>query len=145
VGSYRRALECRFASAWRAIPSARVVQIRSTSPIAYPVAIPYNPNFKKSGQSYINANCFTYPSVSVNSPIAPLCNTNGVLIPLTDSGCATNIFWQHWAQLAGCSEARGRRPSLAEEHTGSADFGDVWRAIALEFFNIFNHANFRRL
>jgi hypothetical protein len=119
----------------------------SSDPFDFPNRVPgcnpYNPNFKKSGQSYINANCFTYPSVSVNSAIAPLCNTNGVPDSADGQRLCMNIFGNNGrnslvapklvdVDLALLKNIRVRKISET--------FGVQLR---FEFFNIFNHANFQ--
>ena len=119
----------------------------SSDPFDFPSRVPgcnpYNPNFKKSGQSYINANCFTYPSVSVNSAIAPLCNTNGVPDSPDGQRLCTNIFGNNGRnslvapRLVDVDLAllkNIRVPRISET------FGVQLR---LEFFNIFNHTNFQ--
>ena len=119
----------------------------STDPFDFPNRVPgcnpYNPDFKKSGASYINSNCFTFPSVSVNSPIAPLCNTAGT--PDTPDGqrLCLNIFGNNGRNtLVGPKLVNVdlallkniRVPQISESFALQLRF---------EFFNILNHANFQ--
>jgi hypothetical protein len=119
----------------------------SSDPFDFPNRVPgcnpYNPNFKQPGASYINPNCFSYPSVSVNSPIAPLCNnvaSDGVHPDTNGQRLCMNIF------------GNNGRNSLVAPKLVNVDLAllknvRVSEAVALqlrfEFFNIFNHANFQ--
>jgi hypothetical protein len=120
----------------------------SSDPFDFPNRVPgcslYNPNFKQSGMSYINPNCFAYPSVSLNSPIAPLCNnvdTNGLLHPDTNGQrLCLNIFGNNGRnQLVA--------PKLVNVDWALLKTTRISETVALqlrfEFFNILNHANFQ--
>jgi hypothetical protein len=94
--------------------------------------------------SYINPNCFTYPSVSLNSPIAPLCNnvdSNGLLHPDTNGQrLCLNIFGNNGRnQLVS--------PKLVDLDLALLKTTRISETVALqlrfEFFNILNHANFQ--
>jgi hypothetical protein len=121
----------------------------SSDPFAFPNRVPgcnpYNSNFKNDGMAYINPNCFSYPSVSVNSPIAPLCSkVNNNFVDSSDGQrLCTNIFGNNGrntlvgpklvnVDLALLKNIRVPRISEA--------FGLQLR---FEFFNILNHANFQ--
>ena len=120
----------------------------SSDPFDFPNRVagcnPYNPNFKKPGESYINPNCFTYPSVPVNSSIAPLCSmVNNQFVDMNGQRLCTNIFGNNGRNtlvapnLANVDFAvlkNMRIPQISET------FGVQLR---FEFFNIFNHANFQ--
>jgi len=123
----------------------------NTDPFDFPNRLPncnpYNSDFKHNGMAYINANCFSYPSVSVNSPIAPLCNNIGPTgNPVPDTSgqrLCLNIFGNNGRnQLVGprlvntdFSLIKNTRiPKVSESLNVQLRF---------EVFNIFNHANFQ--
>jgi hypothetical protein len=108
---------------------------------------PYNSNFKQSGMSYLNPDCFSYPSVSVNSAIAPLCNnvdSNGVVHPDTNGQrLCLNIFGNNGRnRLVGPKLVNVDMALLKNIRIPriSETFGLQLR---FEFFNILNHANFQ--
>jgi hypothetical protein len=123
----------------------------STDPFAFPSRVPgcnpYNSDFKHQGNAYINANCFSYPTVSVNSPIAPLCNntdSNGIV--RNDIGgqrLCQNIFGNN-----GRNSLVG--PKLVNvdfailKNIRAARISETFAAqLRFEVFNIFNHTNFQ--
>jgi hypothetical protein len=116
----------------------------STDPFAFPSRVPgcnpYNANFKSEGNRYINANCFSYPTVSVNSPIAPLCSS-----PAVKDGqqLCPNIFGNN-----GRNSLIG--PKLVNvdfailKNIRAARISETFAAqLRFEVFNIFNHTNFQ--
>jgi hypothetical protein len=123
----------------------------STDPFAFPSRVPgcnpYNTDFKHQGNAYINANCFSYPTVSVNSPVAPVCNN-------TDSSGVTrnDINGQRLCQNIFGNNGRN---SLVGPKLVNVDFAVLKNiraprisetfAVQLRFevFNIFNHTNFQ--
>jgi hypothetical protein len=116
-------------------------------PNRIPGCNPYNPNFKQSGMSYLNPNCFSYPSVSVNSPIAPLCNnvdSSGTVHPDTNGQrLCLNIFGNNGRnQLVAPNLVNVDLALLKNIRVPriSETFGVQLR---FEFFNILNHANFQ--
>src|SRR5882762_2366997 len=118
----------------------------SSDPFDFPNRVPgcnpYNSNFKNTGMTYINPDCFSYPSVSVNSPIAPLCNTAGQ-IDRNGQRLCLNIF------------GNNGRNTLVGPKLVNADFAMLKNIriprvsetfglqLRFEFFNILNHANFQ--
>jgi hypothetical protein len=118
----------------------------STDPFDFPNRVagcnPYNPNFKKSGQSYINSNCFSFPSVSVNSPIAPLCNTAGQQ-DMNGQRLCLNIFGNNGRNTLVAPKLVNVDLALLK----NIKVPQISEAFALqlrfEFFNILNHANFQ--
>jgi hypothetical protein len=123
----------------------------SSDPFDFPNRVPgcnpYAPDFKHNGIAYINANCFSYPSVSVNSQLAPLCNnvdSSGTVHPDTNGQrLCLNLFG---------NSGRNRLIGPKLVNVDFAIFKDL-RAprisetfavqLRFEFFNIFNHANFQ--
>jgi hypothetical protein len=108
---------------------------------------PYAPDFKHNGMAYINANCFSFPTVSVNSQLAPLCNnvdSSGTLHPDTNGQrLCLNLFGNNGRnRLIGPKLVNVdfailknlRAPRISETFAAQLRF---------EFFNIFNHANFQ--
>jgi hypothetical protein len=123
----------------------------SSDPFAFPNRVPgcnpYNSNFKNTGMTYINPDCFSYPSVSVNSPIAPLCNnvdSNHVLHKDTNGQrLCLNIFGNNGRNtLVGPKLVNVDLALLKNIQVPriSETFGLQLR---FEFFNILNHANFQ--
>lgn len=120
----------------------------SSDPFDFPNRVagcnPYNPNFKNSGMSYINPNCFSYPSVSVNSPIAPLCSkVNDHFRDSNGQRLCLNIFGNNGRnQLVGPRLVNVDLALLKNIRVPriSETFGLQLR---FEFFNILNHANFQ--
>jgi hypothetical protein len=118
----------------------------SSDPFDFPNRVagcnPYNPNFKKSGQSYINSNCFSFPSVSVNSPIAPLCNTAGQQ-DMNGQRLCLNIFGNNGRNTLVAPKLVNVDLALLK----NIKVPQISEAFALqlrfEFFNILNHANFQ--
>jgi hypothetical protein len=117
----------------------------SSDPFDFPSRVagcnPYNPNFKQSGASYINPNCFTYPSVSVNSPVAPLCSmVNNQFVDMNGQRLCTNIFGNNGRntlvgpKLVNVDLALLKNVRISET---------VGLQLRFEFFNILNHANFQ--
>jgi hypothetical protein len=118
----------------------------NTDPYDFPSRVagcnPIVSNFKSNGMNYINPDCFTYPTVSVTSPIAPLCNTNGVPDQNGQRLCL-NIFGN-----AGRNQLVG--PRLVDvdfsviKNTRIPRISDSFNLqLRFEFFNILNHANFQ--
>jgi len=123
----------------------------SSDPFAFPNRLPgcnpYTVDFKHQGNAYINANCFSYPTVSVNSPIAPLCNnidSNGILHgDIGGQRLCQNIFGNNGRnQLVG--------PKLVDvdfailKNIRAARISETFAAqLRFEVFNIFNHTNFQ--
>jgi hypothetical protein len=123
----------------------------SSDPFAFPSRLPgcnpYNSDFKHQGNGYINASCFSYPTVSVNSPIAPLCNntdSNGtVRNDIGGQRLCQNIFGNNGRnQLVG--------PKLVNvdfailKNIRAARISETFAAqLRFEVFNIFNHTNFQ--
>ena len=103
---------------------------------------PINGNFKRNGLNYINANCFTFPTVAAGSAIAPLCNEGGTT--------PTN-------GQALCLNAQGneRRNQLIGPGLVNVDFSLIKNIrlsrvselfnlqLRVEAFNVFNHTNFQ--
>jgi hypothetical protein len=124
----------------------------SSDPFAFPNRVPgcnpYNSNFKNTGMTYINPDCFSYQSVSVNSPIAPLCNnvdSNHVLHMDSPDGqrLCLNIFGNNGRNtLVGPKLVNVDLALLKNIRVPriSETFGLQLR---FEFFNILNHANFQ--
>jgi hypothetical protein len=123
----------------------------NTDPFDFPNRIPncnpYNSDFKHNGMAYINANCFSYPSVSLNSPIAPLCNNigaDGNPVPDTNGQrLCLNIFGNNGRnQLFGPKLVNSDFSLIKNTHISriSELFNVQFR---FEVFNIFNHANFQ--
>jgi hypothetical protein len=123
----------------------------NTDPFDFPNRVagcnPYNSDFKNQGMAYINANCFSYPSVSVNSPIAPLCNNldaSGNVVPdLNGQRLCLNIFGN-----AGRNQLFGPKLVNADfsviKNTHIPNISETFNVqLRFEFFNIFNHANFQ--
>jgi Carboxypeptidase regulatory-like domain len=118
----------------------------SSDPFAFPSRLPgcnpYNGDFKHQGNAYINASCFSYPTVSVNSPIAPLCSPIGVA-PIGGQLLCQNIFGNNGRnQLVG--------PKLVNvdfavlKNIRAARISETFAAqLRFEVFNIFNHTNFQ--
>ncbi|HEV7512078.1 MAG TPA: TonB-dependent receptor [Candidatus Acidoferrum sp.] len=123
----------------------------SSDPFDFPNRIPgcnpYASDFKQNGMAYINANCFSFPTVSLNSNLAPLCNSvdgSGTIHPDTNGQrLCLNLF------------GNNGRNQLVAPRLVDVDFAILKNirvarisetfAIQLrfEFFNIFNHANFQ--
>jgi hypothetical protein len=111
-------------------------------PDAVPNCHPINQRFKSSGLNYVNPACFVFPTVSVGSAIAPLC----------DQGGTTPINGQ-----VLCLNAQGneRRNQLVGPRLVNVDLSLVKNIhipriseafdlqLRVEAFNIFNHANFQ--
>jgi hypothetical protein len=123
----------------------------SSDPFDFPNRVlgcnPYAPDFKHNGMAYINANCFSFPTVSVNSQLAPLCNnvdSSGTLHPDTNGQrLCLNLFGNNGRnRLIGPKLVNVdfailknlRAPRISETFAAQLRF---------EFFNIFNHANFQ--
>ncbi len=111
-------------------------------PDVVPNCSPINRNFKSSGLNYINPACFVFPTVSLGSAIAPLCNqggttpTNGQLLCLNAQGN------ERRNQLVG--------PRLVDVDLSLVKNIHIPRIseafnlqLRVEAFNIFNHANFQ--
>jgi carboxypeptidase family protein len=111
-------------------------------PDTVPNCNPINQRFKSSGLNYVNPACFVFPTVSVGSAIAPLC----------DQGGTTPINGQ-----VLCLNAQGneRRNQLVGPRLVNVDLSLVKNIhipriseafnlqLRVEAFNIFNHANFQ--
>jgi hypothetical protein len=108
---------------------------------------PYNSDFKNQGMAYINANCFSYPTVSVSSPVAPLCNNldaSGKVVPDSNGQrLCLNIFGNNGRNhLVGPSLVNVDFSVVKNTHVPS--ISDAFNVqLRFEFFNIFNHANFQ--
>jgi len=123
----------------------------SSDPFAFPSRLPgcnpYNGDFKHNGGVYINPACFSYPSVSVNSPIAPLCNNidsaGTVHDDMGGQRLCQNIFGNNGRnQLVG--------PKLVNvdfailKNIRAARISETFAVqLRFEVFNIFNHTNFQ--
>jgi hypothetical protein len=118
----------------------------NTDPYDFPSRIPgcnaIVSNFKSNGMNYLNPSCFSYPTVPVNSAIAPLCNTNGVPDQNGQRLCL-NIYGNNGRnRLVGPGLVdvdfslikNTRVPAISESFNVQLRF---------EFFNVFNHANFQ--
>ena len=118
----------------------------STDPFDFPNRVPgcnpYNPDFKKSGASYINSNCFTFPSVSVNSPIAPLCNTAGQEDKNGQRLCL-NIFGNNGRNTLVAPKLVNVDLALLKNIRVPQISESFALQLRFEFFNILNHANFQ--
>jgi hypothetical protein len=111
-------------------------------PDVVPACNPYNQNFKANGLSYINTNCFVFPTVSVTSAIAPLCNQGGTT-PVNGQVLCLNV------------QGNERRNSLVGPRLVNADLSVIKNTrltrlsesanlqLRVEAFNVFNHTNFQ--
>jgi hypothetical protein len=108
-------------------------------PDMVPGCNPYNSNFKSNGLSYINTNCFVFPTVSQNSPIAPLCNQGGTT-PVNGQVLCLNV------------QGNERRNTLVGPRLVDVDFSLIKNTrlterallqLRFEAFNVFNHTNFQ--
>jgi hypothetical protein len=124
----------------------------SSDPFDFPNRVPgcnpYASDFKHNGMAYINTNCFSYPSVSVNSQLAPLCNnidSSMTVHPDTPDGqrLCLNLFGNSGRnRLIGPKLVNVdfailkniRVPRISERFAVQLRF---------EFFNILNHTNFQ--
>ncbi|MCU1250681.1 MAG: TonB-dependent receptor plug [Edaphobacter sp.] len=100
------------------------------------------PAFSANGLSYINTNCFVFPTVSVTSAIAPLCNQGGTT-PVNGQVLCLNV------------QGNERRNSLVGPRLVNADLSVIKNTrltrlsetanlqLRLEAFNVFNHTNFQ--
>jgi hypothetical protein len=118
----------------------------STDPFDFPNRVagcnPYNPNFKKTGESYINSNCFTFPSVSVNSPIAQLCNSAGQGDTNGQRLCL-NIFGNNGRNTLVAPKLVNVDLALLKNIKVPQISESFGLQLRFEFFNILNHANFQ--
>jgi hypothetical protein len=123
----------------------------STDPWDFPNRLvgcnPYAHDFKHNGMVYLNTACFSFPTVSVNSPIAPLCNNldaNGnPVADMNGQRLCQNIFGNNGRnQLVGPKLVNVDLAILKNVRVPrvSENFAVQFR---FEVFNIFNHANFQ--
>jgi hypothetical protein len=116
-------------------------------PNGMPGCNPYASDFKHHGMAYINANCFSFPNVSVNSQLAPLCNnvdssgtlhadSNGQRLCLNIFGNngRNRLIGPHLVNVDFAIFKSLRAPRISETFVAQFRF---------EFFNILNHANFQ--
>jgi hypothetical protein len=123
----------------------------SSDPFDFPNRVPgcnpYASDFKHNGLAYINPNCFSFPSVSVNSPLAPLCNnvdSSGTAHPDTNGQrLCLNLFGN-----SGRNRLIG--PKLVNvdfailKNIRAARISETFAVqLRFEFFNILNHTNFQ--
>ena len=103
---------------------------------------PYNRAYKSNGFSYLNSNCFKFPTVSAASPLAPYCNQQGAT-PVNGQVLCTNI------------QGNERRNSLVGPRLVDADMSIIKNThikriseafnlqLRAEAFNVLNHSNFQ--
>ncbi len=103
---------------------------------------PYSSNFKTNGRVYLNGNCFSYPTVGANDPIAPLCRTNATPLASGQILCSNVmgnerrglLIGPHLVDIDASLIKNTRLPRLSE----SANL-----QLRVEAFNVLNHANYQ--
>ena len=103
---------------------------------------PYNPSYKTSGRIYVNANCFSYPTVAPGSDIARYCRANPT--PLTNGQilCMNLQGNERRGQLIGPRLVNADASLI--KNTSLPRLGEAANLqLRFEAFNIFNHSNFQ--